>query len=261
MITYTRLGLNGRLGNQMFQYAATMAAAQSAAAVFAIPIEYQELSKYFNLSCKFFSIEYNRNALSGLNIYQESSFNYNQNFSFIGDNTDLLGYFQTEKYFKNIEDKIRKEFSFKKEILEECSKNIANIKSKYNKKICSLHIRRGDYVNLQNYHALCTQEYYKSAIDLNAGCVFYIFSDDIEWCKTNFVGENFVFSEKNSQQDDLCLMSLCDNNIIANSSFSWWAAWLNNNKNKQVIAPNNWFGPAYKHYNTTDLYCEDWIRI
>lgn len=261
MITYTKLGLNGRLGNQMFQYAATMAAAENAAAVFAIPIENQELSKYFNLSCKFFSIQDNRQILSRLNIYQESSFNYNQNFSFIGDNTDLLGYFQTEKYFKKIEDKIRKEFSFKKEILDKCNEKIINLKNQYNKKICSLHVRRGDYVNLQNYHSLCSLEYYKKAIDINSDCIFYVFSDDIQWCKQNFIEKKFIFSEQNSQEQDLCLMSLCDNNIIANSSFSWWGAWLNLNKEKQIIAPNNWFGPSYKGHDTTDLYCEDWIKI
>lgn len=261
MITFSRLGTFGRLGNQMFQYAATMAAAKNASAIFAIPIENQNLSKYYNLSCKFFSLQQNAHILNKLSIFQENNFNYNENFNSIKDNTDLIGYFQTEKYFKKIEDNIRKEFSFKKEIANACKQDIASIKNKYNKKICSLHVRRGDYVNLQNYHSLCSLEYYTEAVKLNSDCIFYVFSDDIEWCRQNFTGEKFVFSEKNNQEQDLCLMSFCDNNIIANSSFSWWGAWLNNNKDKQVIAPANWFGPAYKGHNTNDLYCEGWIKL
>ena len=93
--------------------------------------------------------------------------------------------------------------------------------------------------------------------------VFVIFSDDIPWCKANFpdIPEKFVFIEGNSDHEDLLLMSLCNNVIIANSTFSWFAAWLNNNANKKVIAPAKWFGDAYAHYDTTDLIPESWIKI
>ena len=89
---------------------------------------------------------------------------------------------------------------------------------------------------------------------------FIIFSDDIKWCKNNFIGDKFTFIEGEKDYIDLWLMSLCNHNIIANSSFSWWGAWLNQNPNKKVIAPINWFGPE-KKLNPKDIYCKNWIKI
>jgi hypothetical protein len=91
---------------------------------------------------------------------------------------------------------------------------------------------------------------------------FYVFSDDIEWCK-NFFSDilDFEFISGNNEIRDLYLMSSCENNIIANSSFSWWGAWLNKNPNKKVIAPSVWFGPAKKNVITEDLYCKNWIKL
>jgi hypothetical protein len=88
-----------------------------------------------------------------------------------------------------------------------------------------------------------------------------VFSDDIEWCKENLQLENSTFVSTDSDYVDLCLMSMCNHHIIANSSFSWWGAWLNKNKDKKVVAPNQWFGSAYEHYKLNDLYCENWIII
>jgi hypothetical protein len=89
---------------------------------------------------------------------------------------------------------------------------------------------------------------------------FLIFSDDIQWCKQNFPEmKNFVYIEGQKDYEDFLLMSLCNHNIICNSSFSWWAAWINQNSNKIVIAPKKWFGPAYSHFDTKDLYCDGWI--
>jgi hypothetical protein len=93
--------------------------------------------------------------------------------------------------------------------------------------------------------------------------VFLIFSDDIQWCKENFpdMPEKFRFIEGNKDYEDLYIMSHCKNNIIANSSFSWWGAWLNSNLEKTIIAPATWFGPTLQNNDTTDLYCEGWIKI
>ena len=115
-------------------------------------------------------------------------------------------------------------------------------------------------MNLPNHHPACNLGYYKEAIKLMDVNKFIVFSDDMSWCKENFVGDEFIFMENNSDYIDLWLMSLCDNNIIANSSFSWWGAWLNQNPNKKVIAPKKWFGPAINH-NTKDLIPESWIII
>ncbi len=259
MITYSNLGNYGNLGNQMFQYAAAKSAALNSSSIFAIPFENQKLTNYFNLDTKFYSLKQTAHLINKLKKYDEKNFNYDKRYESIEDNTDLIGYFQTEKYFKKYVDIIKKDFSFNENI-----KNLCNEKIKYfkqDKNLVSVHIRRTDYVNLQNFHPLCSLEYYKNAMDFFKNSLFLIFSDDIDWCKKNIAYDNNVFIENQNPGEDLCLMSLCDHNIIANSSFSWWAAWLNNNKNKQIIAPKIWFGEGYSDKNTDDLYCEDWIKI
>jgi hypothetical protein len=91
---------------------------------------------------------------------------------------------------------------------------------------------------------------------------YIIFSDDISWCKENLSFlNNKIFIEGNTDFQDLYLMSKCKNNIIANSSFSWWGAWLNTNKDKIVIAPKKWFGISNSHLDTSDLYCNNWVTI
>ena len=89
---------------------------------------------------------------------------------------------------------------------------------------------------------------------------FIIFSDDPDWCRNEFFGENYIISDLGDAYIELCAMSLCDHNIIANSSFSWWGAWLNNNPNKIVISPSKWFGPAIGK-DTSDVYCKNWVKL
>jgi len=107
-------------------------------------------------------------------------------------------------------------------------------------------------------------EYYTRGLEIieNKNLIdkIVIFSDDIEYCQQNFKDEKYVFVHE-SDYYDMLLMSMCNHNIIANSSFSWWGAFLNKNENKTVIAPENWFGPHYAHYNKKDLYAEGWIVI
>jgi len=119
-----------------------------------------------------------------------------------------------------------------------------------------LHVRRGDYLQLPTHHPTCTIDYYHKALANFDGKVL-VFSDDIDWCRKTFQDPRFEFVKGNLDYIDLYLMSMCKNNIIANSSFSWWAAWLNDNKDKKVIAPKKWFGPAISH-NTMDLYPKKW---
>ena len=128
--------------------------------------------------------------------------------------------------------------------------------------ICSIHVRRGDYLTKPNIHPTQTINYYMDAVKLmSPNTLFLVFSDDIGWCKDNFKDfTNIVFIEGNSDYEDLLLMSLCDNNIICNSSFSWWAAWLNQNPNKKVVAPKLWFGSGLNH-NTKDITPENWIEL
>jgi hypothetical protein len=128
---------------------------------------------------------------------------------------------------------------------------------------CSIHVRRGDYLALQNHHPIQSIEYYQNAIDIIGNDKhFLIFSDDIKWCEENFGGlTNKTYITGNQDYEDLYLMSMCRNNIIANSTFSWWGAWLNKNEDKKVIAPKQWFGVSNSHLDTSDLYCKKWITI
>ena len=103
-------------------------------------------------------------------------------------------------------------------------------------------------------------EYYKSAMGHFRGYKFVIFSDDIPWCKENFIGDNFTFIDGEEDYIDLYLMSVCEHNIIANSSFSWWGAYLNTNITKKVIAPKEWFGKV-KCISSSNIISTEWISI
>ena len=245
--------LAGGLGNYLFQIAAThcLAIKNGDAAIFDLGNSMQ-IHKNINT----YATNILRNIEAGnhqiLSRYTESGFAYNE--IPYTPNLELNGYFQSEKYM------IRAEV-LKLYELDSDTKNY--ILDRYGDEFdgtASLHIRRGDYVNKQDKHPILGMEYYNLAMKYLEKCQkFYIFSDDIEWCMQHFHGDKYVFI-KDEDYIELWLMSLCEHNIIANSSFSWWGAWLNQNKNKKVIAPKNWFGPR-KNLNTADLYCKDWLLI
>jgi len=185
----------------------------------------------------------------------------------IPDNSYLEGYWGSEKYFKNIEEIIYKEFTLKNKPDAANRKMIARIKSCNS---TSIHIRRGDYVfdeKTNKYHGVCDLGYYFKAIDLLAKKVnnphFFIFSDDPDWCKKNIqLNYPLVYVTHNLEKSDhidMHLMSACKHNIIANSSFSWWGAWLNQNPQKIVIAPKYWFKD--KSISTKYLIPESWKRL
>lgn len=178
----------------------------------------------------------------------------------------LEGYWQTEKYFKDVADVIRNEFTLKDEYFVDGKEITQKIKS------CgavSLHIRRGDYVTsatTNKFHGICSLDYYEKAIKYIADSVknpyFFVFSDDIEWVKQNLKINHpveYVSDRVLKDYEELILMSYCKHNIIANSSFSWWGAWLNSNPEKIVIAPKQWFADA--SVDTSDVVPESWIRI
>lgn len=174
-------------------------------------------------------------------------------------------YFQSEKYFKDIEKTIRKEFSLRRPFRAE-AENWA--KKNSSTQSVSVHIRRSDYLweKHKNIHGILPIQYYLDAAKIIAekipNAVFYVFSDDIPWAKENLklpYPIEFVSSEKISGPEEMILMSVCKNNIIANSSFSWWGAWLNNQPNKIVITPKNWFIDKTKTPN--DVIPNNWTRI
>jgi hypothetical protein len=188
------------------------------------------------------------------------------NFKNLGHSLYLDGFWQSELYFKNIRHTIINDFEFRKVNFEN-EKLIDEIKFK---NTISVHIRRGDYVNnktINNYHGTCSFEYYKKSItyfkEIFIDTKFYFFSDDINWVKNTFgVNKNYSYIDINNNINnhyDLLLMSNCNHNIIANSSFSWWAAWLNQNIDKKIIAPNKWF--QKKENEPLNIIPENWIRI
>ena len=177
--------------------------------------------------------------------------------------TEYIGFWQTEKYFRNIENKIRKIFKFRTELLNDKTVALANQLS-ITQNTISMHIRRGDYLgntNCQTYDGA----YYLEAKNLitkhlGRGEQIIIFSDDIEWCREEMQIENAKYVDWNkgiASWQDMYLMSLCKHNIIANSTFSWWGAWLNENPDKIVIAPKVWMKSDFG----TDIIPKAWIRI
>jgi hypothetical protein len=264
MIGFNALGSLGRLGNQMFQYSSLRGVAKNRNFDWCIPNsdgvrEYHD-HRLFN-TFEMTSVKDENIQLIPSNSYvEESCFHFDENlFNNCPDNISIFGYFQTEKYFSNVKDIIKKDFVFKKDILNPCLEYYNSLGTK---KVISLHIRRGDYLVNSENHPPCSIEYYEQALkQFSDYDKVIIFSDDSEWCKEQelFDGDNFLVSETGDQFLDLCLMTLCNGHIIANSSFSWWGAWLSNTE--KVVAPSKWFGPALENKKTHDVYCEGWIKI
>jgi len=204
------------------------------------------------------------NIFNNLNAVESGS-KYNPEFNNFPKNTYLNGFWQSEKYFENYKEQIKSTYK----VIEQIPNELNIILNKIiNTNSISIHVRRGDFISLKSandFHGTQSLNYYQLAIDIitknNKNFNIFIFSDDIEWCKLNL---NFNFPIHFSQHNynpywDMFLMSNCKHNIIANSSFSWWAAWLNQNKEKIVIAPKNWF--VDKTINTNDLIPSQWIQI
>ncbi len=241
-----------RLGNQLFQIAAAHGIAEKLNDQAYIP----EGWRYQNVFAGPFITAKN---IAAKYVFKEPSFTFSEppipaTYNPQKDSYAIDGYFQNEHSFINAEQKIRQIFAPNED-------NSKYINDKYshiinNDKTCSIHIRRGDYLNLSQYHTNLDLNYYIKAIKMfPKDTIFVIFSDDIEWCKQNFPpSEKFIHIEGEQDYIDLFLMTKCFNNVMANSSFSWWGAWLNENKNKRVIAPIKWFGPANSHMDTKDIY-------
>lgn len=264
MISFNYLGNLGRLANQMFQYASLKGIAANRGYEFCIPpkdffgkkdsnVRNDPSNVYtvFNLDQK------NLIDLPQRAILQERVHTFDEElFINCPDNVDLLGYFQTEKYFKNIEEEIREDFKFENSLQKQCEEFFDEFFG--DSKVISLHIRRGDYVVNPN-HPLQDLSYYQEALKyFDDDLPVIVFSDDHKWCNEQeiFADDRFSISEGNSTDFDLCLMSLCKYHIIANSSFSWWGAWLANSE--KIIAPKNWFGGDCASKSVKDMEFGNW---
>lgn len=280
MIGYNKLGSNGRLGNQMFQYASLRGIAAKHGYEWKIPPENYNHDSNYGLFETFELVNLKQENIGFVNGKTITEKNHNLDleiFENCPDNVNLHGYLQTEKYFLHIEDQIREDFTFKKEYLDPCKQFIDSLDSIP----IFLHIRRTDAVGREYYHPRLPLEYFEQALsNWSEDTLVFVSTDDIEWCKSQsfFDRDRFLFNESNQRysyrtidgtgdmqntllpQVDLCLMSLCSGAIIANSSsFSWWGAWLQNSDNK-VIAPNpkTWFGPGLSHLDTSDIIPNRW---
>ena len=268
-IGFNALGRMGRLCNQMFQYAALKGISRKTGVDCCIPhytdavddgignMLRTELFDSFDLDVKIGLLN-NGHAP----VVNERHFHFDEElFKMCPDHVDLRGYFQTEKYFKHIEKEIRSDFTFKDEILNPCKEMIESVENPI-----ALHVRRGDYIKNAENHFNLPRAYYEAALSkFGANRNVIVFSDDPLWChdEGTFADDRFIISENEDNRVDLCLMSLCDDFIIANSSYSWWGAWLSTNKDKIVIAPAQWFGKTgyTKDHDTKDLIPNDWTII
>jgi len=280
MIGYNRLGSNGRLGNQMFQYAALRGIAAKNGYDFTIPpADYPHRDNYGLFETfKLKNVKQDNIGFVEGNSVQENGHQFIQDFfTVLPDNINLEGYFQTEKYFVHIKDQILEDFQFNDGYLIPCKEYIDSLDTPP----IFLHIRQSDNIGREQYHPILPLSYFEDALkEFPEDTPCFIFTDDIEWCKKQdfFKADRFMFNESNDRygyktidgtgkmqntllpQTDLCLMSLCSGGIIANSSFSWWGAWLQNDRGKIVAPdPKKWFGTAMTHLDTSDVVPDRWI--
>ncbi len=267
MLAFNHMGRMGQLGNQMFQYASLKGIARNRGFDYMIPNNTEtvvdSLGNHLRTEIfRPFDIDVKVGVLQTDQYIQEPHFQFSEElFNNCPDNVSLVGYYQTPKYFNHIADEIRKDFTFRKSILTPCQEMMEDLEEPI-----ALHIRRGDFIINADNHFNQTLDYYTDALKrFEKFRKVIIFSDDTKWCKEQkeFSGDRFLISESNDPDIDMCLMSLCSGFIIANSTFSWWPAWLSEAEDKTVVYPKQWFGiTGYtKDHDVSDLFPRRWIKI
>ncbi len=277
MIGMNKLGTRGRLGNQMFQYASLVGIAKNMGYEHCIPDhskstwfhkhengnvitvnhQLQHIFKLSHLNGRF-------GLIDGYEIDVHQHEFCEELFNECPDNSSLNGHFESYKYFENAQEEIKKDYTFKDQLLESAL-NFHN-DHKLDNPVC-INIRRGDFIKFQEYHPVCTEKYYFECIEkIGKDRQYLIISDDINWCKNIFIGNNFVFNDEEKDEIskahfDMCVGSLCDDFIIANSTFSWWMAYLSENKNKKVYIPDPWFGSSLSHLDVSGYYFAGTVKV
>ena len=253
----TVVTLIGGLGNQMFQRA------------FGLALETRGRDVSYNTGCcqgdhRVYSLGYFENLpLSALldSTILEENLGFNPKYLSPGRPSTMVGFWQSEKYFEDIADKVRQIFRFKEPSpTGPASRLITEVQRAPS---AFIHVRRQDYVNLQYYHGMPSLEYYQKAIELirsiDPDVKIYVFSDDRQWCRENFSSDFYVV-DGTDKYEDLQLMSLCKHAVIANSSFSWWGAWLGDaQSDRVVVAPEKWFATA--GLNSQDIVPLRWNKL
>ena len=280
--------IRGGLGNQLFQYSAARSLADRLNVNLGLDTREYNAGSPFEMGLKHFNIraEFNPKGLikhkengfskyildialgNHKNVYKETNLGFNNLFHSLPNKTYLKGYWQSEKYFENNQKNIFKDLQI---ITPQSKKNIKILENISKTNSVSLHIRRGDYVTNSAYnmkHGTCSLDYYKKSVDylsksLNKNFTIFAFSDDPEWVFKNLkLPMDIQFIEHNSSKknyEDLRLMSQCNHNIIANSSFSWWGAWLNKSPKRTIISPKEWY--IDKNIKNIDIIPNNWIKI
>lgn len=289
MIGFDELGVKGWLGNQMFQYASLKGIASFCGYEYCIPPNDN------TRCCNYLLFDiFKLSTLKNIGYIDQPTYihktsdtpghttasHFEESFmKECPDNVNISGFFQSEKYFKHISNLIREDFQFKDYIINECLPFI----SQFDKKPIFLHVRRGDYLKKSDHHNVLSIEYYERALEyFDSDVNVVVFSDDISWCReqklfstdrfflsetsdrlplTNYIKQNGYTEGALIPHFDLCLMTLCSGAIIANSSLSWWGSWLQEDTNKKIIAPQNWYGALNSHLSTKDLYPNEWVVI
>ena len=246
--------LNGRLGNNLFQIATAINLSAKLKTEFVLDTHtWAGHRGTLPVDLSMFGYKFKQE-----DVLLPNKFNQGADFHYIEpvveDNTRISGFFQSWKYFEESkQDLLTEYFIPSEEVLSKLCR-YTNLQNSL-----GISVRRGDYLMLQNNHCVLTSKYYQEVIDkyfTKDIDYVYIFSDDIEWCKDVFGKE--VYYVEDSIGVQLFLMSKMDNLILSNSTFAWWGAYLNQ-KGGKIIAPRPWFGSAYNHYDTTDLYYPEWI--
>jgi len=245
----------GGLGNQMFQVACAIGYSikHGHSPVFNLLKSEHEKSLDYAEHC-FHNLP--KGFVENASTVTEEEDGLYRNTQLFNSNVSFYGYFQSPRYFVD-EDYIAQLLSCSTEDEKDIRKRYADM---LKKNTVSIHVRRGDFLSPLTYpdwQPTVPVEYYEKCLSMVKHDMILCFSDDIEWCRRNLNFKNLFFVEGNSSWEDLFLMSLCNNNIMANSTFSWWAAFLNKNKNKRIIFPSKWFGKKCK-YKTNDMFPTSW---
>ena len=267
MFTFNTLGTwqSGRLGNQMFQFAFMKSISTELNIDFKLPLSVYNNEEFIidglfyiedfftEISRDYIYEEYYEKSMSYYNVINDLPAHTNINFN---------GFYQSEKYFKSNCNEIKNMFEFKSNIKYISDKIYCDSIKRNSLPVISIHIRRTDYIQLKDKHVNLEIGYYDSAIKIMKELIgnfnIIIFSDDIEWCKENLKYENIIYYSSHSSYIDMCLMSLCDHNIIANSTFGWWGAYLNKNPHKLIISPLKWY---HLPFDNPDINLDSWITI
>lgn len=288
MISNTSIGHYGRLGNQIFQYALLKVVGIKNDYEVILPqdneinamvgrynpsenkIDTYKLDLYECFKIKDRKISINEITNNVNIVYNERYMHFDPEVFNVKDGTNFYGYYQCADYFYDYENELKIYLSFNDNIEHICNRYIQQIKNTKNvKTITTLHIRRGDGVaDKGKYQVLLSIDYYKELINKlrNNNNIFLVISDDINWCKQQFNEHDVIFSQVNSMPTsiskhliDFCLLSKGDSIIMANSSYSWWAAWLSNSEN--IYCPNKWWGTLNSHFDETNLRHKKWRLV